>query len=547
MRKLWIALALMLCLMVPLAWCACGEASGEAADITKKCSFKVSEGDKGDMFDGSIRTSWSFSHRGAYVGVKLPKDQVAGWIRIEWFYDPTDYDLIEYDGDMNVLQQRDKTASFPNIYTVLPLLPETRYIQIRLNRTDEKICNLKVYSAGTLPRDVQQWEPPVDKADLMVVSTHQDDELIFLGGTIPYYATALKKPTVVVYVANCNRHRRYEALNALWKMGVTNYPDFINLEDKKVGSIKEAVALWGGKDNILSLLVARIRRYKPEVIVTQDLNGEYGHNQHKVVAQAMMYAIDAAADPARYPESAETYGAWQVKKLYHHLYNENKIEMDWETKLDALGGYSPLEVAKIGMKEHASQTQYFAVKSHGTYDNSKFGLYFTTVGEDVQKNDFLENIDSDASADYVSQHAAEIAAYPVWPELEDEAEAEAEADAESAEETAEAEDMTETGDTGETFADAEAGETPAEAPAEVPVEAPVEAPVETQVELPAETVEPAVEPESTPQPQPVSEGSGGGAGLAVAMIALGVAAVGAGGWYAWRTFARRTRTKRRRR
>ena len=27
--------------------------------------------------------------------------------------------------DMNIIQQRDKTASFPNIYTVLPLMPET--------------------------------------------------------------------------------------------------------------------------------------------------------------------------------------------------------------------------------------------------------------------------------------------------------------------------------------------------------------------------------------------------------------------------------------
>ncbi|MBR1820531.1 MAG: PIG-L family deacetylase, partial [Clostridia bacterium] len=458
MKRRLIALALLLGLLALLAHCAGAEASGEAADITRKCGFKVSEGDKDKMFDSSVRTAWSFSHRDAYVGIKIPADTTAGCLLVEWFYDPTGYELIEYDADLNVIQQRDKTASFPNIYTVLPLLPQTKYIQLKLTRTDQKICNLKVYSAGTLPRDVQQWQPPVDKADLMVVSTHQDDELIFLGGTIPYYATALKKPTVVVYMANCNRHRRYEALNALWKMGVTNYPDFINLEDKKVGSMKEAVALWGGKDNILSLLVARIRRYKPEVIVTQDLNGEYGHNQHKVTAQAMMYAIDAAADPEQYPESAEVYGAWQVKKLYHHLYKENEIEMDWETKLDSLNGYSPLQVAQIGMKEHASQTQYYAVKSHGTYDNSKFGLYFTTVGPDAEKDDFLENIDPNASADYVAAHAAEIAAYPIWPELDAEDVSATEADAESETDTAEAEDLSEdrleAADADESFADA---------------------------------------------------------------------------------------------
>ena len=522
MKKRWIALALVLGLMMALAACARGEATGEAEDITKRCSFKVTEGDKDYMFDTKVRTSWSVSHRGAYLGVKLPKDVTAGWIRIEWFYDPTDYTLIEYDADKNVIRQRDKTASFPNIYTVLPLLPETRYIQIVMNRTDQKISTLKIYSAGTLPRDVQLWEPPVEKADVMVVSTHQDDELIFMGGTIPYYATALKKPTVVVYMANCGRARRAEALNALWKMGVRNYPDFINLEDKKVGSMEEAVALWGGKDNILGLLVARIRRYKPEVIVTQDLKGEYGHNQHKVTAQAMMYAIEAAADPAQFPESAEAYGVWQVKKLYHHLYKQNQIEMDWETPLDSLNGYTPLKVAQLGMEEHASQIQYFVVKSHGTYDNAKFGLYFTTVGEDVAKNDFLENIDPDASAKYVTEHAEEIAAYPVWPELAEEELPEAEVD-----ESAAAEEMTAAaGDADESFADADP-QSKGEAP-------------ESAQDTPA--------PQATAQPAPAGGRRGGGAGLAVAMIALGAAAVGAGGWYAWRTFMRpRRRYYRRRR
>lgn len=530
MKKRWIALALALCLMLPLAVCASAEASGQAEDITKQCSFKVSEGDKANLFDAHVRTTWSPGHRGAYVGIKLPEGATAGWLRVEWFYDPTDYDLIEYDANMNILRQRDKTASFPNIYTVLDLLPETRYVQLVLNRTDQKISTLKVYSAGTLPRDVQRWEPPVDKADLMVVSAHQDDELIFFGGTIPYYATALKKPTVVVYMANCSRTRRAEALNALWKMGVKNYPEFINLEDKKVGSIKEAVALWGGKDNVLSLLVARIRRYKPEVIVTHDLEGEYGHNQHKVTAQAMLYAIEAAADPAQYPESAEAYGAWQVKKLYHHLLKENQIEMDWEKKQDSLNGYSPLEVARIGFEEHVSQKQYYAIKSHGTYDNAKFGLYYTAVGPDAQKNDFLENIDPNASADYVAAHAEEIAAYPIWPELaEEEALAETEVEAEAV-----AEDMSEiTGGGDESFADAEDGGAAPEATADA--------------SAPGEP-EPTPEPTSQPQPQPQTANErGGGAGLAAAMISLGVAAIGAGGWYAWRTFSRRGRTKRRRR
>jgi len=531
-NKRWMRrLAAALCLWALLTGLSVSAARAEARDITKQCSFKVSEGEKGKLTDGNVRSMWSYEHSGAYVAIKLPDDVQAGWLRVEWLFDPTGYELVEYDASRNPIRQRNQGDMFPNIYSVFELLPETKYIQLKMTAKKQQIGTVAVYSSGDLPADVQRWNPPVEKADLMVVSTHQDDELIFLGGTIPYYATALKKPTIVVYMTNCSRYRRNEALNALWKMGVRDYPEFINLDDEKVGSIKAGVELWGGKDKILELLVERIRRFKPEVIVTQDLNGEYGHNQHKITARAMMYAVEAAADPDRYPESYRRYGAWQVKKLYHHLYKENPIVMDWETPLESLNGYSPLKVAQIGMNEHASQLKYYAVKSHGTYDNSKFGLYFTTVGEDVEKNDFLEHIDPDASARYLEEHAEEIearkaaaAAEEAEPEPEPEAEAEPEPEPEP-------EDEPEPG------AEPEAESEPTAEPA-------------------------AASPTAAPTPRPVAEGEplvptgaapttakekGGSAALPIAMIGLGVAAIGAGGWYGWRFMASKGRRRRRRR
>lgn len=175
-------------------------------------------------------------------------------------------------------------------------------------------------------------------------------------------------------------------------MGVRDYPDFINLKDKRVESIQAGIKLWGGKERILEELVARIRRYKPEVIVTHDFDGEYGHNQHKITALAMQYAIDAAADEAQFPDSLARYGAWQVKKLYIHLYEENQVNMPWKVPLEELGGLTPLEMARKGYTEHVSQQKYFQVKDGGKYDNALFGLYSTTVGLDSGINDMFENI-----------------------------------------------------------------------------------------------------------------------------------------------------------
>ena len=526
-----LSLVLVMCLwMALIAPPGLAEDAGKGADITKKCAFKVSEGNKDKFLDGKAGTLWSPKHKDAWIGIKLPKDTRAGWLRVEWMFDPTAYELTEYDDAVSPLRTRTQADMWPNIYSMYELLPETRVIQLKLTAKDQSICRVGVYSAGELPADAQLWNPPVDKADLMVLSTHQDDELVFMGGTIPYYAVALQKPTVIVYMTNCARYRRAEALNALWKMGVRDYPDFINLKDEKVGSIEAGIKLWGGKDKVLSLVVERIRRYKPEVIVAQDLNGEYGHNQHKITARCAKYAIDAAADPSQYPESAQKYGTWQVKKLYHHLYKENTLEMDWETPMEALGGKTPLEVAKIGMKEHSSQTGAYAVKSHGTYDNSKFGLYFTTVGEDVAKNDFLENIDPDASAKYLEAH-------PEAADLVMKARLLAR---------------------GETAPDPT--EVPTPEPTEEPTPEPTEAPTpepavaaeaeDAEADDEAESVE-AAEPEAPEAPEvtaaPTSANETGGMSpVTVAAIGLGAAALGAGGWYGYRAMSRRTRHRRRR-
>ena len=586
-RNAWfkcLALALCLCALLSAPRTRAEQGSGNGADITKKCAFKVSEGNKNKLLDGNAGTIWSYKHKGAYVGVKLPEDVEAGWLRVEWVFDPRAYELIEYDADKNVLRQRTQADMFPNIYSMYALLSETKFIQLKLTAKDQSICRIGVYSSGELPADAQLWNPPVDKADLMVVSAHQDDEIIFLGGTIPYYAVALKKPTVVVYMANCARYRRAEALNGLWKMGVRDYPDFINLPDEKVDSIEEGVRLWGGKDNILSLVVERIRRYKPEVIVTQDLDGEYGHNQHKITARCMKYAIDAAADPSQYPESAEKYGPWQVKKLYHHLYKENAMVMDWETPLEALGGKTALEVAKIGMKEHSSQRDAFAVKSHGTYDNSKFGLYFTTVGEDEAKNDFFEHIDPNASADYLAEHAAEIGGQKAAAAAEraaaaQSAEAEpddtepgdpAEAGESAPDEAGEGDEATPSDDAAEALEDGaseEAADDAESAAEEAPeeetneAETPNEALPDGTVGEGGDTVEAregvqaagqllvASEPGGAGQPPQSASAreKGGSPLLLVALIGAGVAIVGAACWFGWRTMQGRRRHRRPRR
>jgi mycothiol S-conjugate amidase len=61
-------------------------------------------------------------------------------------------------------------------------------------------------------------------------------------------------------------------------------------------------------------LVKLIREYRPQVMVTYDESGGYPHPDHIRTHEVAVYAMDAAADPSRYPDLGD---AWQISKLYY--------------------------------------------------------------------------------------------------------------------------------------------------------------------------------------------------------------------------------------
>jgi N-acetyl-1-D-myo-inositol-2-amino-2-deoxy-alpha-D-glucopyranoside deacetylase len=59
--------------------------------------------------------------------------------------------------------------------------------------------------------------------------------------------------------------------------------------------------------------VALLRRARPQVVVTYDPHGGYGHPDHIQAHRVTMAALDPAADPDYAPELGEP---WQVSKVY---------------------------------------------------------------------------------------------------------------------------------------------------------------------------------------------------------------------------------------
>ncbi|MDD2362325.1 MAG: PIG-L family deacetylase [Oscillospiraceae bacterium] len=269
---------------------------------------------------------------------------------------------------------------------------------LTLHNEGGMIADIYAFEPGKTPGWVQQWQPMPDKADMLVFSCHADDEYLWFGGTLPVYAGEYKKKVQVAYLIRHGQSRNeyfrnHELLDGLWKVGVRNYPMISDFEDYYASSLREALNIYN-EEAMIKYTVMLLRRFKPDVVIGHDPGGEYGHGVHSLCSHCLKEAIPKSSNPEYNPKSVSKYGLWKIKKCYLHLYNKNTIVMDWDVPLKAFGGKTGFEMAVAGYKCHSSQqSKWFYVQGKGSsYDSRKFGLYFTTVGKDIAKNDFFEHI-----------------------------------------------------------------------------------------------------------------------------------------------------------
>jgi len=368
----------------------------EARDITGQCKIavKVSPSTVHQMLDGKYKTWYSSgSGSSSAIDVTLPAGEEAGGLYVKWVDRTPAVRVQVINGE-----QYETVATCDTPYFCDYILLPEGVAAFRL-LLEEKvpgrmyIAELRVFSRGEPPSYVQRWRDPLEKADLLVISTHPDDELVFLGGTIPYYAGELGKAVQVAYVVPTTPERKLELLDGLWHCGVRSYPVFGTFPDRYSTKVAEIQSSWG-KTKLDSFVVRLYRQFQPDVVVTQDLQGEYGHGAHKAVADAAARCVSLAADASFRGRGLEGLKPWRVRKLYLHLYPKNPIRMDWRAPLHAFGGKTAFDIACEAFLLHTSQQKgTYAVEDFGPYDNALFGLYHSTVGPDVARDDFFEHIE----------------------------------------------------------------------------------------------------------------------------------------------------------
>ena len=386
-------------LLLMMVLCAFLAAAGaeSARDITKKC--KLTAGARGSKLractDRSYKTYWqSVNGDKCWIEVRLPAGETASGVTVQWYEHPHAWGLQIQNAAGNWEDVIHTEARYLNDY--LPLPEGTTRFRVANAPGEQRHFNLvelRIWGAGELPAEVQQWNPPAVKADLMLLAAHPDDEVLWFGGALPTYAGEQGKVCQVCMMVPSGGARRLELLDCLWTCGVKHYPVWGNFADAFSGTLKKQYTRWN-KNKVYDLVTGWIRRFQPEVLLTHDVKGEYGHGGHRVCADAAMTCLKTAANAKKYPKSAKEYGVWDVPKCYLHLYPENRVEMDWRQPLAAFGGKTGFEVAEEAFRCHVSQQKTdYRVEDWGDHSCSLFGLYRSLVGPDVEGKDFFENID----------------------------------------------------------------------------------------------------------------------------------------------------------
>ena len=175
---------------------------------------------------------------------------------------------------------------------------------------------------------------------LLLVHAHPDDETIGTGATMAKYAAEHASVTLVTCTLGeegevlapelahlaadqqdgLGQHRIGELAAAMEALRVTDFR-FLGgagrwRDSGMMGTLanQRPDCFWQADlSAAVRELVSVVREVRPQVVVTYDSNGGYGHPDHIQAHRVTVAAVDAAADPAYAPELGEV---WSVDKLY---------------------------------------------------------------------------------------------------------------------------------------------------------------------------------------------------------------------------------------
>ncbi len=177
---------------------------------------------------------------------------------------------------------------------------------------------------------------------LMAVHAHPDDECITTGGILARYAAEGVRVVLVTCTGgevgeisdpalatpdNLAEVRAHELAEACRILGVTERFSLGYRDSGMMDTDDNAnpACFWqADMDDAIGKVVAIVRRVRPDVIVTYNERGDYGHPDHINAHRVAVAAFHAAGDQARYPEHGDA--PWSPRKLYYSAWPRTRFE-----------------------------------------------------------------------------------------------------------------------------------------------------------------------------------------------------------------------------
>lgn len=186
---------------------------------------------------------------------------------------------------------------------------------------------------------------------IMAIFAHPDDEGA-VGGTLAKYIQSGADVTLVCATRGevgeisdptlATRETigavRTQELEAACEMLGIQHLEFLNRRDSGMDGTDEnndpRAFIQSNPDEIKAHIVSLIRTYQPDIVITFEPFGWYGHPDHKMTSQWVTEAYPHANDAAAYPDAGTP---WQPTALFHAVIPFSKFRGMIEEAI--AGGY----------------------------------------------------------------------------------------------------------------------------------------------------------------------------------------------------------------
>ncbi len=176
---------------------------------------------------------------------------------------------------------------------------------------------------------------PAPVPSMLAVFAHPDDESLAAGGVLARHAGAGARTAVVTATWAPDTRRATELAQALQILGAGR-PRMLGYADARVPRSAPGAARFcdAPLDAAVRELVAQLREFRPEIVLTHDAYGGLsGHPDHVHTHRVTLLAFQAAGLERLYPDAGEP---WQPRALYAATHPHSAVRA-WGGHLAATG------------------------------------------------------------------------------------------------------------------------------------------------------------------------------------------------------------------